>query len=143
MDRRIVRASSCLCLGLLVLLASVAGASQNGVSLSGSYHVVQKQITGSRVKVTLHVQLTNLGSDALTIRQLSLKDGLTQIQKQVLMNLGPRAMQGSTQSFNISRREYENWRRGVGPVVQITTQTENGSSVSQAIRLDGFGGGVK
>jgi len=143
-DRRIVSGSYCVCVALVVFLASIVQAAPAGSSLSGSYHVIQKRALGSQMQVVLQLRLSNHGSEAVSIQQLSLQNAVAQAPHWAGVTIGPRSAGLTTQQFTIPRQDYENWRRGLGPVIQLQGSSASGGKMVQTIRLDGFfGGGVK
>lgn len=142
MDRRIVNRSCCLCVALVVLLASLLQAAAVGSFISGSYHVIQKRDLGAQMQVVLQVRLVNHGPEALLLQKLALQNASQAQQHWANITVGPRGTQQTTQQFTIPRQEYENWRRGLGPVLRLEGRSANGRIV-QTIRLDSFGAGVK
>jgi len=113
-----------------------AGAAGNEVV--GAYWFAGVTDQGTQVCVTLHLRLVNNDSRELTISGYALRGLLPrgrQAPVTAAAHLLPREAAEFTQQFTVPRAEYERWRKGARPLLQVTLQSEEGREVTRTVEL--------
>lgn len=132
-------------LPMLLLSVFVAGtANAAGISISGSYEIVDKTDLGSQVKVVVRLHLTNRDQTAVSCRGVLLSDFAyrhTGNSHTSPVTVRPGASQEILQEFVIPRSEYDQWQKGLRPRVILDLQTATGTNLTQAVRLERVPGG--
>lgn len=131
--------SRCLLVALLLSIFGVHIALAAGVSISGSYEVIEKTDLGSQMKVVVRFHLTNLGQEPVSLRGLVLSDFAyphTQASHSGAVTLSPGTTADITQEFTIPRAEFDQWHRGLRPRVILELKTATGAGITQPVRLE-------
>lgn len=133
------RAIWCLFIGILLSCFVAQTAIAAGVSISGSYEIVDKTTLGSQVKVVVRVHLTNSDRMAVSCRGVLLSDfgyphTKNSLTSPVTIHAG--ASQEVLQEFVIPHSQYDQWQKGLRPRVILDLQTPTGTKMTQAIRLE-------
>ncbi len=132
---------NCYCLGVALLLFTLCALPANAANLpiSGTYEVIQKTDLGSQAKVVMRFHLTNHSQDPVVLQALSLSDFGHQPGNAPLtasITLPPGGSQVISQSFVISRMQFDQWKMGAYPRVVVELQTTAGARITQAVRLE-------
>jgi len=129
-------------LGLPTLLAfsllSAAAHTPEAHDVSGTYSVKSVTSAGEKVILTLALRLHNSGevdfSNSKAVLLSSLPGGKAHAALEA-STLRPHSDASVTQTFTISREEYEMWRKGAKPALSISAKSADASSVTRTIRL--------
>ena len=138
MNRSTYRIIWSLCTGLFLSFLIAPAASAAGVSISGTYEIIQKTDAGPLVKVEVRFHLVNQQPNAMTLLGVLLSDFGYPSAKDTLavpVILPPGASQDVTQEFVIPHAQYDQWRRGLKPKVILTLKTATGIKTNEALRL--------
>lgn len=123
---------------LTFALLSAAAHAPEAHDVSGTYSVKSVTSTGEKVILTLGVRLHNSGpvdfSDSKAVLLSTLPGGKAHGALEA-STLRPHSDASVTQTFTISRDEYEMWRKGAKPALSLSTKSADGSSVTRTIRL--------
>lgn len=138
-NQSIYRTIWSLCLGLLVFTFAAATACAAGVSISGTYEIVEKTDLGAQVKLVVRFHLSNHEQAAMTLQGVQLSDfsyPSVKAQFGAPVTLRTGASQDVSQEFVIPHTQFDAWRRGLRPRVVLELQSAAGGKVSQVVRLE-------
>jgi len=127
-----------LAVALFLSLTTATAARAAGNEVIGSYRLEQVTDLGPQVRVTLHIRLLNNSAQNLSISKVALSDlhpGANQQAISAWAQLQPRQTTTLDQQFVVSRQEYERWRKGARPALQVALQPEAGRTVQRTILL--------
>jgi hypothetical protein len=125
---------------VVALFLAVPGLATNAHELSGSYIVFGKTEVGSHVRVQMRIRLVNHSLDRISVLKITFHSFLPPSKPQgaaVSMALEPHRAGQLTQELNITRQEYELWRKGAHPRLALEIQRSDGTRRTDAIELYG------
>ena len=123
---------------VLGLFLACAAAWAGGNEVAGTYRVEGVTDLGPEMRVTLHIHLINNSANYLSITKVALHDVRPRrnaVETAAWSRLEPRHGTTADREFVVSRQEYERWRRGAHPMLQVALQAEGGREVVRTIPL--------
>jgi len=110
-----------------------------GNEVVGFYRIVQTADLGTEVRATLQIRLVNNNQPELFVTKLALFSRTPAKKPEetaVRARLAPREAATFTEDFVVPRAEYERWRKGARPELQVTIQPSEGGERMRTIALE-------
>jgi len=100
---------------------------------------VQTADVGRDILATLQIRLVNNNQPELSVTKFALfprTPAKKPTETAVSARLAPREAATFTEVFTVSRAEYERWKKGARPVLQVTFQPSEGGELMRTIALE-------
>jgi hypothetical protein len=129
----------CLGIFLLVSIFAAQAATATGVLVAGTYEIIGKSDLGSNVKVALRLRLKSQESSPLFLQGSVLSDFAYPHCRGALASevvLRPGVTQQAVEQSVVPRAEYDQWKRGLRPRVDLELRTGTGAKITEILRLE-------
>jgi hypothetical protein len=126
-------------LPLVLAIAAVPASAKNGRDFAGYYDLTQVTDLGDAFQVTFSLRLFNFGDSDVDGATLTLADPLRRKQSygafQAVSVRQRERVRLNDLIVTVPRREYERWRQGGPPALQIEFTAADGQTVRRRVEL--------